>query len=305
MSTFTKAQRARLGIFLTLACTAIFILVAIPLGLRVSHKEKNYFAYFSGESMSGLEQGSVVKYHGVPIGKVSKIAYDPKAISRIMVEIKVQNDFPMKTDMYAQCWSMGITGLNFIDIMGGTNQAPLLPAKSELPTKVSIISSLTGKVDVIVSKVELLLNNLNALSDPDSLASIKKILDNLVVVTGDARSFFSSAGPDFKEIAGTAKNVIIKIDSIASDIHSLSTTLNNSLSENQLTRILTRVDSTALSLKNLSEGLLLMIRQSREDVSVSMQNLREALENANQLIKELSENPSLLLKGEQQKERER
>jgi hypothetical protein len=51
--------------------------------------------------------------------------------------------------------------------------------------------------------------------------------------------------------------------------------------------------------------MLLMVRQSREDISVSMQNLREALENANQLAKELSENPSLLLKGEQQKERER
>jgi hypothetical protein len=36
-----------------------------------------------------------------------------------------------------------------------------------------------------------------------------------------------------------------------------------------------------------------------------MQNLREALENANQLIQVLSDNPSLILKGEPQKERER
>lgn len=305
MSAITNAQRTRLGIFVTVAVGVLVVLIAIPLGIRVTHRDKTYFAYFSGESMSGLEQGSQVKYHGVLIGKVSKISYDPKNLSRILVVLKVQKDFPMKKDMFAQSWSMGITGLNYLDIMGGTNEAPLLPPNSEIPTKASMFTNLTANLDVIVGKVELLLNHLNAITEPDSLTSIKKILDNLVAVSADARNFFSSAGPDFTNIAGTARHVIVKIDSIATDIHSLSSTVNHSLSENQLSRIVTRVDSTVLSLKNLSETMLLMVRQSREDISVSMQNLREALENANQLIKELSENPSLILKGEQQKERER
>jgi phospholipid/cholesterol/gamma-HCH transport system substrate-binding protein len=305
MSALTTAQRGRLGVFIAVVCGLIFVLVAIPLGLRLSHKEKTYYAYFAGESMSGLEQGSTVKFHGVLIGKVSSIAYDPKDLSRVRVVFRVQNDFPMKKDMYAQSWSMGITGLNYLDIMGGTNASPELPPNSEIPTKVSMISNLTGKVDVIVNKVELLLNHLNALSEPDSLASIKKILDNLVTVTADAKSFFGSAGPDFKDIARTARQVMGKIDSISTDVHGVAGTLNRSLSEQQITRIITRVDSTALSLKTLSETLVMMIKQSREDVSVSMENLREALENANQLAKELSENPSLLLKNDQQKERER
>jgi phospholipid/cholesterol/gamma-HCH transport system substrate-binding protein len=304
MSNLTTAQRTRLGVFVVALCAVIFVLVAIPLGLRLSHKEKSYFAYFAGESMSGLEQGSAVKFHGVLVGKVSEISYDPKNLSRIRVVFKVQNNFPMKKDMYAQSWSMGITGLNYLDIMGGTNNAPELPPNSEIPTKVSMLSTLTGKVDVIVDKVELLLNHLNALSEPDSLASIKKILNNLVTVTSDAKDFFGSSGPDFKNISKTALQVIVKIDSISTDVHGIASTLNKSLSEQQITHIITRVDSTATSLKNLSETLLLMIKQSREDVSVSMQNLREALESANQLAKELSENPSLLLKGEQQKERE-
>jgi phospholipid/cholesterol/gamma-HCH transport system substrate-binding protein len=305
MSAITTAQRTRLGIFVAVLCAAIFVLVAIPLGLRVSNKEKTYYAYFSGESMSGLEQGSVVKFHGVLIGKIAKISYDPKNLSRIQVVLKVQNDFPMKKDMYAQSWSMGITGLNYLDIMGGTNESPSLPPNSEIPTKVSMLSTLTGKVDVIVDKVELLLNHLNALSQPDSLASIKKILDNLVVVTADAKTFFGGVGPDFKDIARTARHAIAKIDSISTDIHGVSSTLNKSLSADQISRIMTRVDSTATALKNLSETLLMMIKQNREDISVSMENLREALENANQLAKELSENPSLLLKGEQPKERGR
>jgi len=57
-------------------------------------------------------------------------------------------------------------------------------------------------------------------------------------------------------------------------------------------------------MQQLSQDMSLIVKQSREDIMVSMENLREALENANELTKILAENPSLLLKGEQQKERD-
>ncbi len=308
MSTISQSQRARLGVFIVCGLVALFLLITIPLGLRFTTKEKTYYAYFSGESMSGLEQGSPVKYHGVPIGKVAAIAWDERDLSRIKVVLKIQNKFPMKKDMYAQTWAMGITGLNFLDILGGSNNSPLLADHSEIPTRVSVMATLTGKVDVIVSKVELLLNQLNDITAPQSDASIKKVLENLTVITTDARTFFanfSEVGPDFKEMAQSSKKIIHKIDSIASDIHVTSASLSKSLGNDQVGRIIARADSTAISIKTLSETLLLMVRQSREDVSVSMQNLREALENANQLISVLSENPSLILKGDPQKERDK
>jgi hypothetical protein len=103
----------------------------------------------------------------------------------------------------------------------------------------------------------------------------------------------------------SSKIIIHRIDSIASDVHVATTAISNGLGNNRLGLIISRVDSTALAIKTLSETMLLMVRQSREDISVSMQNLREALENANQLIQVLSDNPSLILKGEPTKERER
>jgi phospholipid/cholesterol/gamma-HCH transport system substrate-binding protein len=308
MSTISTAQRARLGMFVTGAAVLLFILISIPLGLRLAAKEKSFYAYFVGESMSGLEEGAPVKYHGVKIGTIARIEYDPSHLERIKVTLKVMARFPMKKDMYAQSWAMGITGLNFLDILGGTNEAPLLPENSEIPTKVSIMASLTGKVDIIMDKVELLLNQLNDVTSPQSPSSIKKVLENLTAITSDARTFFANfteVGPDFKDMSRSSKIIIHRIDSIASDIHVTTTAISKGLGNNQLGQIISRVDSTALSIKTLSETMLLMVRQSREDVSVSMQNLREALENANQLIKVLSDNPSLILKGEPQKERER
>jgi phospholipid/cholesterol/gamma-HCH transport system substrate-binding protein len=308
MSAISQAQRARLGVFVTAGAVALFFLITIPLGIRLSAKEKTYYAYFAGESMSGLEEGAPVKYHGVLIGKIAKIAYDPSDLKRIKVILKVKAGFPMKKDMYAQTWAMGITGLNYLDILGGTNEAPLLPENSEIPTKISIMSTITGKIDIIMDKVELLLNQLNEVTSSQGNASIKKVLENLTAITGDARTFFSNfteVGPDFRDMARSSKIIIHRIDSIAADIHVTTTSLAKGLGNDKLGQIVSRVDSTATSIKALSETMLLMVRQSREDVSVSMQNLREALENANQLIKVLSDNPSLILKGEPQKDRER
>jgi phospholipid/cholesterol/gamma-HCH transport system substrate-binding protein len=308
MSTISRAQKARLGMFVTAGAVVLFILIAIPLGLRLSAREKTYYAFFAGESMSGLEEGAPVKYHGVPIGKIAKIAYDKSNLTRIKVIIRVQNGFPMKKDMYAQTWAMGITGLNYLDILGGTNESPLAPENSEIPTKVSIMSTITGKIDIIMTKVELLLNQLNDVTSSQGPSSIKKVLENLTAITGDARTFFANfteVGPDFRDMSRSSRAIIHRIDSIATDVHVTTAAIAKGLGNNRLGEIVSRVDSTSLTIKSLSETMLLMVRQSREDVSVSMQNLREALENANQLIKVLSDNPSLILKGEPTRERER
>ncbi len=97
------------------------LFIAIPLGIKLTDKYKKYIAYFQGESLSGLEQGSTVKFNGVPIGKVEKITYLPNDLSRVRVELKIQDDFPMKTDMIATTNAMGITGLKYIEVTGGTN----------------------------------------------------------------------------------------------------------------------------------------------------------------------------------------
>jgi hypothetical protein len=94
------------------------------------------------------------------------------------------------------------------------------------------------------------------------------------------------------------------VNLILSDVESFTETMNQNISSKQLSHTFTMVDSTVQSLKNLSDNLSMMIRQSKEDFTVGMQNIREATENANQLTKILAENPSLLLRGEAQKERE-
>jgi phospholipid/cholesterol/gamma-HCH transport system substrate-binding protein len=298
----SRAQQARLGVFMVAGIVILALFVVIPLGLKFTDKYKSYVAYFKGESLSGLEQGSTIKFNGVPIGKVDKISYLLNDLARVRVILKIQDDFPMKKDMVATTGAMGITGLKYIEITGGTNESELLKPGAEIPTKISLMSTITGKAEVIVAKVELLLNHLNEISNPDSLRRIKEIVDNIATITSDVKGFVQESRPQIRTMASSTNNIIFKVDSIATEMKTFTRSIN-SIQVARIGSIIGKVDSTTLALKILSENLSLMIRQTREDFTVGMQNVREASENANRLTRTLAENPSLLLKGEAQRER--
>ncbi len=299
----TQAQRARLGVFVIIGVALIAVFFAVPLGVKFTNKFSTYIAFFQGESLSGLEQGAVVKFSGVPIGKIIKINYLPNDLTRVKVIMEIQEDFPMKTDMVATTGAMGITGLKYVEITGGTNEAPPLKPGSEIKTKVSPFTVITGKAESIIAKVELLLNHLNEISNPDSLKSIKKIIDNVAEITSSVNEFVDETRPGVKNIATSADSILKKVSMILTDVNEFTTTMNQSISSEQLSRTFSKIDSTVQSMKGLTDNLSMMVRQSREDFSTGMQNIREATENANQLTKILVENPSLLLKGESQRER--
>jgi phospholipid/cholesterol/gamma-HCH transport system substrate-binding protein len=300
----SKAQRARLGFFMTAGIVLLAIFIIVPIGFRLTERQKLYHAYFEGESLSGLEEGSTVKFHGVAIGKVSKITYDANDLNRVKVTMKIRDDFPMKNDMYGQTGMMGITGLMYIEILGGSSKAGMLKAGSEIPTRKSIVSTITGKAEGIVAKIEILLNHLNAISNPDSLRSIKQILDNVEVITANSRSFLDNLRPNFEQMAGATRSVVTTVDSISRDVKVLTGGLRETVATGQLARIFASLDSTTRSLKALADNLNLTVGQTREDLTVTLQNLREASESADDLAKALAENPSLLIRGDQQKERD-
>ena len=115
----TRAQRARLGLFMILGILLITIFLAIPLWFKIAEKTSLYYCYFQGESVSGLTEGAEVKYLGVLIGKVDDISYDKEDLTKVKVTLRIKNDFPVKKDMYLKTWVTGITGILFIEILGG------------------------------------------------------------------------------------------------------------------------------------------------------------------------------------------
>ncbi|MBD3240272.1 MAG: MCE family protein [Chitinivibrionales bacterium] len=296
------SQRARLGVFMTIAGVLITLFVAVPLGLRLADRQNDYYAYFENESISGLEVGATVKFRGVPIGKVTDIAYDPHDLSRVRVELQVDGDFPLKVDMYAQIGGMSITGIKHVELSGGTDESAVLEPDSEIETRPSVMTAITGRAEDIVVKIEVLLDHLNRMTHPDS--SIGTILRNVAEISHDTRDFVAAVRPQIERGSHSFERVVAKVDSIAGDVQAITAEARRGFSAEHFGTIMSSIDSSAKSIRDVSTDVSLIIRQSREDIMVAMENLREALENANELTKILAENPSLLLRGDTQRERD-
>jgi phospholipid/cholesterol/gamma-HCH transport system substrate-binding protein len=304
----TAAQKTRLGVFVVIGMITLAAFIVVPIANKMSHRTKTYVAFFSGESLQGLEQGASVKFNGVSIGRVQRVAYNPDDINKMRVEMSVADGFPMRVDMYATTGLIGITGLKYIEISGGSNEAPLLKAGGEVPTRGTLFASIGERVGILADQVETLLRQLNVITNPDSLHSVKVAIDNLADLTGDAKGLFGDARglladvgtmvPPAKGVIDTVQAVVSEVLKVAQDVKGVTETFRTSVEGGNIPQLISRADSAVASVKVLTDNLSLMVMQTREDFSVSMENLRETMESASQLMMMLSENPSLLIRGD-------
>ena len=283
----------------------LVLFIAIPIGFSLNDKTELYYSVFGeGESVSGLVEGAEVKYNGVRVGNIDEILLNPDDFTQIKVIYRIdRNKIAVTEGMEARTGMMGITGLLYVELTGGAPDAKVLKEGSEIPAKSSLMHTITGKAEDIILKVELLLNHLNMLTDPDNITSINKTLSHVEGITGSANQFMNDLAPKADEMVVSARSIMKKVDDISTDIKSITGKIDRDVDLGKFGNIMDQIDSTAVALKALSENLDMTIKQSREDITVSMENLRETLENTNELSKILMENPSLILKGESQKER--
>jgi phospholipid/cholesterol/gamma-HCH transport system substrate-binding protein len=289
----TAAQRFRLGVFVIISVSAVFALLIIGIGVKFSQQTVNFYSEFTGESVSGLTKGMDVKFRGIPIGKVSDISYNPHDLSTVRVEFEVEAEFPMKTDMTVEMGMSGITGLKYIEIMGGTNEAALLPPNSLISSKPSFMGTITDKAESILENIEQLLQNLNSITNKDSLADLFITLKNVSEFTGNLNS--------------ASNNMMERIDTITITLNDMTKTINKmvgNFSENDyLTRIMENVDSTITTIGTILDNVGLTFTQSKEDIGSTLEDLRQTMENLNELSATLLENPSLILRGNPQQKR--
>ena len=82
-----------------------------------------YQIAFAG-SVTGLQQGSQVRYRGVPVGRVADIRIDPEHVESVLVTVEIERGTPIRQDTVASLEMQGITGIAFVQLRGGTQDEP-------------------------------------------------------------------------------------------------------------------------------------------------------------------------------------
>lgn len=322
-----RSKKIRLGIFI-LAGSAMFIfLIAFFTAREFFEKTDTYYVSFQDVSVSGMEVGSTVKYLGINVGTISNIHINPKDVTSIVVELSLKPGTPIKEDSKAEIVSLGITGMKAIEIRGGTNEANLLSPGSYIQPGSSLTSEITGKAEVIATKVENVLNNLLVITHPDTLSKLPRLLSNFNELTinadrtilrldslidnnqTDVQSTIRNANKISENLLGSSIaldetlqkiNKLIESDSIA-DIIGNARDISQKLNESDITRLIEELAGVVARTQDLLIKVDDDINQGTRDFVESQELLKSTLRNLDEASRKINNNPSLLIRKSKQK----
>jgi phospholipid/cholesterol/gamma-HCH transport system substrate-binding protein len=169
-------------VLVVLAMATVFVLWYTNASERREYQR--YEVYFLG-SVSGLTEGSTVRYLGVNVGRVARIRLDPRAGDRVQVLVDVDKATPVGATTLARLSMQGVTGLLFIDL----SQSPQWMSEASPPVPSAdypVIRSMPSDFDRLIAGLPALVadatrvtRQLNRLLSDDNLADVRAIAANV------------------------------------------------------------------------------------------------------------------------------
>jgi phospholipid/cholesterol/gamma-HCH transport system substrate-binding protein len=150
---------------------------------------KNYDLYLAvmDESVGGLNLNAPVKYSGVDVGTVREIRLEPGNPDRVNLLFAIERGTPIKVDTVAVLKIQGLTGIAYVELSGGTRDAPALTATAGndypvIPTKPSLSARLENVLTTVLAKLDSTSNNINAVLSDENRAAFTGALADIATV---------------------------------------------------------------------------------------------------------------------------
>ena len=263
---------------------------------------QRYEIYFTG-SVSGLNEGSTVRYLGVGVGRVARIALDPRAGDRVEVLVDLDSQTPVDRDTLARLTPQGVTGLLFIDLSqappNASGVSPAVPSQrypvirsvpSNLDLFLNGLPDLIAQANGVITQLNALLSKENVAALDATLANVREASDSLPGAARDARRLLV----ELQATTVEARRVAEGADRLLAEVGPEATTTARRLREaaDGLAATTARVD--ALIARN--EGDLdRFAGQGLAELQQLAVEARDALAEVRQLARSLRNEPSQLL----------
>lgn len=178
-----------------------------------------YEIYFEG-SVTGLQEGSQVRYRGVPVGRIVDIGIDPENVERVRTVAEIDHDTPITKDTIATLEMQGITGIAYVQLLGGTRDSPLLVADGD-DDAVPVITAQRSALervfeltpDLLVQAIQVA-DRISGLLNEKNVEALSATLDNLQTFSGslaanadDIGAMISGVTKTLEEIRGATSDL--------------------------------------------------------------------------------------------------
>jgi phospholipid/cholesterol/gamma-HCH transport system substrate-binding protein len=183
-----KINYAMVGLFVIIL-GAVWLAISLWLALGDFAAQYTTYRVYIDESVSGLYLDAPVKYRGVEIGKVREIDLNPEVPGQVRLRLDIESDVPIKEDTIAVLTVQGLTGIAFVDLMGGSLESPPLQAEGDEEYPVirsgpSFFTRLDTQGTELISNLNVLADTLAELMETGGKESLRDILQNVSDVTG-------------------------------------------------------------------------------------------------------------------------
>jgi phospholipid/cholesterol/gamma-HCH transport system substrate-binding protein len=262
----SKQELARVGLFVIIA-SALLIATVLYLSGSLSSGLVPYHTYF--KNAGGMTPGTEVRYAGGPkIGRVTKVAPDPKDPTRMEIDFSVEPNVPVKTDSKATISSTSALGENFLGLLAGTPQAPHAPPGSTLPSKEYVSFADIGEMlNALGPSAQTLIANLN-----DRVVEMKETISRINDVLNEENR---------ANLAGSLKHIHGILRDNRGAIHSSIGHINEASAK--LAPLLDDFKTTSAKANDLITHIDAVIGDNRKGIKDSVDKLQKTLAQANEL----------------------
>jgi phospholipid/cholesterol/gamma-HCH transport system substrate-binding protein len=289
----TKAHYAAVGGFVLAAAVALVVVLLWFAGAQYAQEYDYYETDFTG-AVTGLGQGTSVRYNGIEVGHVNELKFDPNDPKVVRVIMEVQGGLPIHADSVASIESQGLAGGSYVLITGGTKDSPLLrrlPGQ-EYPiirSKPSSLEQLFADTPLLMARLNVVADRFGKLLDEENREAFKQILLNIRDTTG-------VVGKHNADIEATLANLATGTRNLDTALHSVD------LAAVRADTAISHIDQLASNLNDVvgasKSQLSQLTGQGAAQLTQLIAEMRTMVASITRLSNSLERNPQRLLTGD-------
>lgn len=295
-----KVNYVVVGVFVLALGTALIAGVLWLSSGSVYRKAYDTYQVYMRESVTGLSLDAPVRYRGVEVGRVRKIALAPQDVEQVLLTLDIERGTPVKEDTIAVLRVQGLTGIANIELTGGRRDSPSLTAQPGeaypvIRTAPSLMVRLDTAVTVLLTNLNRTSQNLNAVMDEQNRDVIKRVLADVETLT---RTIAARSGEIDRGLVSTSR-ALESAAQVTAELPRLIEQMQRSAQalEKMSNEVASAGASAAQTLDTTRGDVRQFTAETLPDVHLLVAELRELTGSLKRVADQLDRSPSVLLFG--------
>jgi phospholipid/cholesterol/gamma-HCH transport system substrate-binding protein len=273
-------------------------------GANVFRRVERYEVVFE-RSVSGLTPGASVEFQGVNVGRVDALRLTDEIPPRVSVRIDVEPGTPVRRDTHAFLLGSLVTGIKWIALQGGTEEAGELETNGVIPGDITSFDALGDQVVEIGNRVLQVTDRLaNEVYTADNNAKLSAFMSDNASLTESLRTTIEPFREQEtgKEITKLVKHFTRAADNLDHLIAELNAEDGGVIDSSS--RTLRRLEEAAVEMRDLMRVTRLELVGAGSSAATLIADLTSATNRLEETLDVIQSDPSLLLRGGPASERD-